>query len=183
MSGLLDLSSEVVVTILCHLSPPDLCSVALVCHRCRSLVAEEEVWVAQARAQAGVELRPTPTFSPRQFYQTWLHHLGPHLGLWQRTDLSHYGGLVRLRCTGSQVVVEQVGGRCVGRHLSWPGTATGERPLPPAPPAPPGGQEGERQVRSGHTWKTAFSGTPRLSRRECTSTGPAWCGWSTRTTV
>ena len=69
MSSLLDLPSEVFVAILCHLCPPDLCSVALVCHQCRSQVAEEEVWVAQAQALARVELRPTPTFSPRQFYQ------------------------------------------------------------------------------------------------------------------
>ena len=112
MSSLLDLPSEVVVAILCHLPPPDLCSVAMVCHRCRSLVAEEEVWVAQARAVARVELRPTATFSPRQFYQAWLHRLGPLLGLWQRTDLRHYGGLVRLTCTGTEVLVEQVGESC-----------------------------------------------------------------------
>ena len=148
MSSLLDLPSEVLVTILCHLPPTDLCLVALVCHRCRSLVAEEEVWVAQAQTQARVELRPTPSFSPRQFYQTWLHRLGPLLGLWQRTDLEHYGGIIKVSCTGEEVVFQQVRGWCVGLHV-WPGPARGERLLPPGAGATAGGQEGEGQVRPG----------------------------------
>ena len=39
----------------------------------RELVEEEEVWVARARAEFGVCLRTGQTFSPRQFYQAWLH--------------------------------------------------------------------------------------------------------------
>ena len=86
MVCLLELPSEVLLEILAFLSPGSLCRVSLACRLLRDLAREEQVWVARARQERGLRLQSSPGFSPRQFYQSCLHRLGPLLGLWQRTS-------------------------------------------------------------------------------------------------
>ena len=108
MVCLLELPAEVLLEILKLLQPRSLCCLSLVCHLLRDLVREEQVWVARARQERGLRLQSSPEFSARQFYQFCLHRLGPLLGLWQRTDLAPYSGLLRLHYRDHSIVAELV---------------------------------------------------------------------------
>ena len=108
MKSLLDLPEEIQVLILSHLDATSLCSVALTCHHLHHLANEEEVWIALAKRLHHIDLHVSESFSPRQFYKAWLHGLGPLLGLWQRTDLRYYSGLVRLTYRQEAIVIEEV---------------------------------------------------------------------------
>jgi len=108
MTSLLDLPEEIQVWILSQLDATSLCSVALTCHHLHRLTNEEEVWIALAMRLYQVDLHVSDSFSPRQFYKAWLHGLGPLLGLWQRTDLRYYSGLVRLTYRAQAIVIEEV---------------------------------------------------------------------------
>ena len=107
-SSLLDLPEEIQVLILSQLDTTSLCSTSLTCQHLNHLVNQEEVWVALAKRLHGVDLHVSDSFSPRQFFKAWLHGLGPLLGLWQRTDLRYYSGLVRLTYREQAVVIEEV---------------------------------------------------------------------------
>ena len=107
-SSLLDLPSELQVLILSQLDATSLCSTSLTCHHLNHLAKEEEVWVALAKRLHRVDLNVSESFSPRHFYKAWLHALGPLLGLWQRTDLRYYSGLVRLIYRDQAIVIEEV---------------------------------------------------------------------------
>ena len=108
MGCLLELPAEVLFDILVLLEPQSLCCVSLVCRLLRVLVGEERVWMAMATQQHGLQLHSSPKFSTRQFYQRCLHRLGPLLGLWQRTDLAPYAGLLRLHYRDHSIVAELI---------------------------------------------------------------------------
>ena len=117
MANLLDLPEEIQVAILSHLDATSLCSTCLTCHHLHNLAAEEEVWVSLAKRLHGVDLHVSDSFSPRQFYKAWLHKLGPLLGLWQRTDLRYYSGLVRVIFKEQAVHVDLVSGQQLDQPL------------------------------------------------------------------
>ena len=108
MANLLDLPEEIQLLILSQLDATSLCSTCLTCHHLHNLAAEEKVWVSLAKRLHGVDLHVSDSFSPKHFYKAWLHGLGPLLGLWQRTDLRYYSGLVRLAYRDQAIVIEEV---------------------------------------------------------------------------
>ena len=103
--------------ILSHLDATSLCSTCLTCHHLHNLAAEEKVWVSLAKRLHGVDLHVSDSFSPRQFYKAWLHKLGPLLGLWQRTDLRYYSGLVRVIFKEQAVHVDLVSSQQLDQPL------------------------------------------------------------------
>jgi len=94
-AGLAGLPSEAWLCVLLHLQPADLCSVRATAPTLALLVDREAVWVWRAWCDYSARLRPAPDFSPRQFYQAVLHRYGRMFGLWQRTNLKFFGGLLR----------------------------------------------------------------------------------------
>ena len=116
-SNLLDLPWEIQVLILSQLDATSLCSTSLTCHHLNHLAKEEEVWVALAKRLHRVDLHVSDFFSPRQFYKAWLHGLGPLLGLWQRTDLRYYSGLVRMTYRDQAIHVDLVSGQHIDKPL------------------------------------------------------------------
>ena len=108
MASLLDLPEEIQLLVLSKLDASSLCSVSLTCHHLHRLVEEEVVWSSLAKRLYKVDLHVTESFSPKKFYKAWLHNLGPLLGVWQRTDLRYYSGLVRLVYREQAIVIEEV---------------------------------------------------------------------------
>merc|ERR1711974_510357 len=76
-----------------------------------------EVWIALAKRLHRVDLHVSDSFSPKQFYKAWLHGLGPLLGLWQRTDLRYYSGLVRVTFKEQAIHVDLVSGQQLDKPL------------------------------------------------------------------
>ena len=108
MASLLDLPAEVLLKILDCLSAPDLCSVALVQSSLKYLLQDESIWIKRAKQDFNADLKKYETSSPRQFYQHVLHKFGPLFGLWQRTDLRYYSGLIKVYFDNNSVVFEQL---------------------------------------------------------------------------
>ena len=108
MASLLDLPAEVLLKILDCLSAPDLCSVALVQSSLKYLLQDESIWIKRAKQDFNADLKKYETSSPRQFYQHVLHKFGPLFGLWQRTDLRYYSGLIKVHFNNNSVVFEQL---------------------------------------------------------------------------
>jgi len=104
MLNLLDLPTEVLLRILANLSSSDICSVSLVQSALRYLVQDEGIWIRKAKDDFEIELKKSEAFSPRQFYQRVLYRFGPLIGLWQRTDLRYYSGLIKIFFSNNSVV-------------------------------------------------------------------------------
>ena len=105
---LLDLPAEILLRIFSILPAPDLCSVALVHSKLNLLVGEESIWTQRAKQDFKAVLKKDESFSPRQFYQQVLYKFGPLFGVWQRTDLRFYSGLIRIYLRDNSVVFEQL---------------------------------------------------------------------------
>jgi len=106
--SLLTLPEEVLVSVLSCLPPVSLVRVSQVHPLLNQLVKEESIWVERAKQDYGIDLKTSEGFSPREFYQAVLYKLGPLLGVWQRTDLKHYSGLVKLSYQNQEVILEAI---------------------------------------------------------------------------
>jgi len=106
--SLLTLPEEVLVSVLSCLPPVSLVRVSQVHPFLNQLVKEESIWVERARQDYGIDLKTSEGFSPREFYQAVLYKLGPLLGVWQRTDLKHYSGLVKFSYQNQEVILEAI---------------------------------------------------------------------------
>jgi len=105
---LLDLPIEILLQILQNLPVSDLCAVSISCKSLHSLVREESIWFHRAKQDFQAELQKEENFSARQFYQQVLHKFGPLCGVWQRTDLRYYSGLIRVLIKENSVVFEEL---------------------------------------------------------------------------
>jgi len=105
---LLQLPLELQVSVLNNLSAEDLVFVSRVCQHFRLLTEEESVWSELARRDFGVKLRPSEEFSCRLFYQSVLYPYRAAMGIWQRQNLKHYGGLMKVSLKNECVLFEDL---------------------------------------------------------------------------
>eukprot|EP00092_Neocalanus_flemingeri_P001842 GFUD01001963.1.p1 GENE.GFUD01001963.1~~GFUD01001963.1.p1 ORF type:complete len:429 (+),score=77.61 GFUD01001963.1:49-1335(+) len=105
---LIDLPAEILLKIFSSLSPNDLCSISLVNSLLKSFTEDENIWIARAKEDYKAYLKKDENFSPRQFYQQVLHKFGPLFGVWQRTDLRYYSGLIKVYLRDNSVVFDQL---------------------------------------------------------------------------
>jgi len=95
ITQLLDLPSEIIVTILLPLRASDLCSSRLTCSQLCQLVNDERIWRFRAKEEFGAVLN-VGNGSARLLYQLVLHKFGKLAGLWQRQNLHFYSGLLNV---------------------------------------------------------------------------------------
>ena len=105
---LIDLPNEILLKIFSSLSANDLCSISLVNSSLKYLTEDEQIWIQRAKHDFKAHLKLEENFSPRQFYQQVLHKFGPLFGVWQRTDLRYYSGLIKIYLRNNSVVFEQL---------------------------------------------------------------------------
>ena len=109
VSSLLNLPPEMIVSIFCHLPAPAICSLRSCCSLLRALSDHPHVWIARcihslslrnsdfhSRAKEDYGARLGAGSFPREVYQRLLYRYGRLCGLWQRTDLSPYGGVLKV---------------------------------------------------------------------------------------
>lgn len=107
-----DLPVELQLMVLCRASLPTVGACARTCSRLANLCQEEELWARLAARDYGMDRRLLPPasqdFSPRLFYRDVLHKYRRLLGLWQRHNLKHYGGLLRVSASGAGLLFEEI---------------------------------------------------------------------------
>jgi len=106
MVELLDLPSELMFCVVTKLPATSLSKLSKVNRQLRELVRETRtLWAHRAKTDFGLALSCSEEEkNPREIYQTILHKFGPVFGLWQRTDLRHYGQLMKIYFDGKGVV-------------------------------------------------------------------------------
>ena len=112
MTSLLELSPEVLQNVAVFLSVDDLCQLRLTCSYLRDVCDLESVWSSRVKDDFGYKeaIDGEDGVTVRSFYQKLLYK---HKYLfsegspsyWQRTDLPHYGGLIRARICGKKKAI------------------------------------------------------------------------------
>ena len=99
-----NLPAEVLLKIFSSLDAKDMSSLSMVNKRFSSLLEEELIWAERAKQDFGVKLKIPDvaavsggTTTCKNIYQVLLHPLRHMFGLWSRSDLNHFGQLVRVR--------------------------------------------------------------------------------------
>jgi len=106
VSSLLNLPPEMLVSIFCHLPAPAICSFRSCCSLLRTLSDHPRVWIARAKEDYGARLGAGSI--PREVYQRLLHRYGRLRGLWQRTDLSPYGGVLKVFVRDAEICFDHL---------------------------------------------------------------------------
>jgi len=94
--------------VLHYLTAEDLAVLSRVNVQCRSMVLEESFWTRLAWKNFGLKLHPSREFSSRLFYQSVLYPYRRALGIWQRQNLKHYGGIIKVWPTSEYLLFEEL---------------------------------------------------------------------------
>jgi len=105
---MLDLPSEIVLSIVTFLKPKDLCNIRCVNSFIKDLCDRESVWISRAQTDYKVKLRVEDNFSPRIFYQNVLFKYGKTFGLWQRQNLKFYSGIISVYYDDKAIVFDNL---------------------------------------------------------------------------
>lgn len=97
------LPPELLVKIFSYLSAKDLGSVSKVCKVFNEASRVEKIWQNRCMKDYKVRDFPPSPFSYMQLYTKVLHKYGSLLGLWQ-LDITHYGGLVQVKCEHGKII-------------------------------------------------------------------------------
>jgi len=89
--------------VMSHLSAKDLAAMSRVNHHFRKLTDDESIWIRLAQKDFDVRLHSSEEFSCRLSYQSVLYPYRGALGVWQRQNLKHYGGLLKVSLTDHYV--------------------------------------------------------------------------------
>jgi len=87
---------ELQLSVMSYLNPGNLSALAATCKHFNFLSKDEFIWIEIIFREFAIKVKSRQDFSARHFYKTVLHKHKHILGVWNRTNLKFYGGILKV---------------------------------------------------------------------------------------
>jgi len=103
-----DLPLELQLSVMTYLDPGNVSALSATCKHFCNLSTDESIWIKIIFREFGLKVKSRHDFSPRHFYKSVLHPHKHILGVWNRTNLKFYGGILKVTALSDSIRFQEL---------------------------------------------------------------------------